>query len=181
MKKLYLILSLACMSVAAYSQKMEKPEVDQISGETTLRTSHETVYKNITFSGTLQELTTYGFKKQDVQAIFFEIEFNVGHAEDFFIRKGDKVQMKLADNTIVTLAAAFDGTSVTNKKAVGRSVTTRLLMSYLLTPEDVKKLSDSNVKFIRFQNSDTNIDYELKEKNYQVIGKVVKMIADAKA
>jgi hypothetical protein len=54
-------------------------------------------------------------------------------------------------------------------------------MFYYLTPEDIKKLSDSNVKFIRFQNSDTDIDYELKEKNYPVIGKLVKMIADAKA
>lgn len=180
MKKLYLILSLACMSVAGYSQKMEKPEVDQISGETTLRTSKETVFKNITFSGTLKELTAYGYQKENTKALSFEIEFNFGHSENFSIHKGDKAMLKLADNSIVTLFATSDNSSETNKKKLGKSETTRLLMLYYLTPEDIKKLSDSNVKFIRFQNSDTDIDYELKEKNYPVIGKLVKMIADAK-
>jgi hypothetical protein len=180
MKKLYLILSLACMSMAAYSQKLEKPQVDQITGAATVSTTKETVYSKITFSGTLDALSAWGVKDKETTVLAFYIEYNSGHAESVSLHKNDKVYLKLADNSLVTLNGRYDEESVTNRNKAGHSESTKIIQYFTLSTEDIQKLSNSSVKFIRFQTSAGNYDYELKEKHQPVIAQVVKMIADAK-
>jgi hypothetical protein len=78
------------------------------------------------------------------------------------------------------LSGRYEEESVTNRNKAGRSESTKIIQFFTLSPEDIQKLSNSSVTFVRFQTSAGNYDYELKEKNQSVIAQVVKLIADAK-
>jgi hypothetical protein len=188
MKKLYIIAILvATTGSSAFSQKLLKPKVDMIRGDTIQATSEESVYFSLKLTGSSQ-LKTAAVKTGKYYFLDFRIknENGVGHSTHYAIIKGAKAYLKLDDNSLVTISAL--GSEASNGKAdlAGNqdlsvvATSSDMTMRYILSEEDVAKLSAHGVKVIRLETTKEDFDYEIKDKNAMVIGKVLQLIKTGK-
>jgi hypothetical protein len=188
MKKLYIIAILAATTgSSAFSQKLLKPEVDLIKGDTTYSTSQETLHSTLKLTSSSQlKAAIVKSGRQFVLALTVKSQSMGGHPEIYSIVKDQKAYLKLDDNSLVTLLAVGNKVTDANVGMSGsgayamESSTSSMMMWYFIEPTDVQKLTEHGVKVVRLETSNANLDYEIKEKNAKVISSLLQLFKSAK-
>jgi hypothetical protein len=155
---IYLMLVL-CLSVKA--QKLEKPRIDKITGDTTYETSRERICTNTGFFGSDILFVTFNKVKGNIIASFHILRTNA-NSHIFSINKGNRAIIKYKDGTTTILNA------IVSQIADGL---------YDITTNDVNSLIKNDLTIIRIETSVGNIDYEINAKHSAVINKCVSLIS----
>ena len=181
MKKILLTATIL-LPFMAYSQKLQKPVVDKISGETTLSTSKDKLYVHgnvLTQQGEAVECLVE--KKGQVVTLIL-IPQTLNEKVVFTVAKGQKAYLKSTNGSMVTLAS--DSYLISDSKvdqAGGVVYSNGLLrVPYVLSAEDIEKLKTLELSFLRIETSTGNFDCDIKPKYADVIKKQLTLITDAK-
>jgi hypothetical protein len=180
-KTLLLILVIsAIISFDTKAQKLLKPEVDKLTGDTTWRTSDEVVFAKFSFGGANQTVSVQGLKI--ASSYVLSVTVVSPSTNPYYALDGGKIFFKLVDKTIITLTAAKGGMSSqagTDAKALGMGTLnegTKLFSYYNVTKEDLLKLKASPLEFIRVESSKGPLDFEVKKKQ-ETLSKVCDLLA----
>lgn len=174
MKKVYLtVLLVGSMVFLAKAQKLEKPEIDKIKGDTTWRTSDERIYTQLGFvTGRL--LYVYAQKIGTSYLLCFRID-NVNGPHVWSIDENNITNIKFTDNSVLDLKPEVGGDArVTYGSQADRVIN---LVYYRLEKDDIETLKAKSVSIIRIStNGAGNLDYEIKPKNSDLIKKDLELI-----
>ena len=172
MKKAILITSFAALSFSASAQKLEKPKIDKIKGDTTWSTSEERLYTHIGF-GSSDILYQKIEKIAGVYTLVFKIDRNNG-TNFYGVRAEDITNIKFSDSCVLNLQPTVSGPSDVNLHSNGhRSIG---LVFYALNQEQLVKLSTKAISFIRISSDKGDFDYEIKGKNSELIKNSIELI-----
>jgi hypothetical protein len=172
---IYLMLVL-CLSVKA--QKLEKPRIDKITGDTTYETSRERICTNTGFFGSDILFVTFNKVKGNIIASFHILRTNA-NSHIFSINKGNRAIIKYKDGTTTILNAIVSQIADGNVSSYGNIVTSDVQVDglYDITTNDVNSLIKNDLTIIRIETSVGNIDYEINAKHSAVINKCVSLIS----
>jgi hypothetical protein len=167
MKKTLLTIALAGAMHGAFSQKLLKPEVDKISGDTTWRTDEQALYAKLTLVGANEIVCLQPKKAGQTYYAWLNIT-QPKTSQYYYILEGKKLFFKFADKTVITLSAAKDnleekvGSNTVTFGSVGEGLKT--YTPFLLSTEDLEKFSTTPLEFVRIESSKGNLDYDVKPK-----------------
>lgn len=169
MKKIVLFLLTALFTLTANAQKLEKPKIDKITGDTTLETKSETLYNK--FSLVLDYLSVSTSKV--LNRYFLDFKVMKGISIVFTTDKGDKAIFKLADGKLIEVYTINSSVSSFTSSAGGVS---QSYISYLLTNDDITALKSQKIAVIRIITSKGQFDYELASGKADIIQKQLNLI-----
>lgn len=159
MKGTLITFGLLFLTINLTAQKLEKPNIDKISGDTIWRTSSEKIFAKVSFSGTVgEQLYVSAVKVKDTYFLFFSIQ--TGKISIFSIDEGQKIYIKLKNDNLVTLTNIKSKVSKYSNESYGSNSTGY----YQITNEEMDKLISENVQFIRIEYSAGTFEYDIKDK-----------------
>ncbi|WDF80973.1 hypothetical protein ACFGVS_04075 [Mucilaginibacter sp. AW1-7] len=174
MKKIYLSAILATgIALSASAQKLEKPEIDKIKGDTTWKTSDERIYTQLGFA-TGRLLYVYAEKIGTSYVLCFRID-NMNGPRVWSIGPANITNIKFTDNSVLDLKPDVGGDAhVTYGSQADRIIN---LVYYKLEKDDIETLKTKSVSIIRIATDGAaNFDYEIKPKNADLIKKDLELI-----
>ncbi|MDN3579801.1 hypothetical protein [Mucilaginibacter flavus] len=174
MKKVYLTALLAAgIAISANAQKLEKPEIDKIKGDTTWKTSDERIYTQLGLaSGRL--LYVYAEKIGQSYILCFRID-NMNGPRVWSVGAADITNIKFTDNSVLDLKPEVGGEARVSYNSQADRVIN--LIFYKLDKEDIETLRTKSVSVIRIATDGAgNFDYEIKPKNADLIKKDLDLI-----
>jgi len=176
MKKafIFLLICFACIIVRA--QKLQKPIIDKITGDTTWQTSRERLAAKTNFWGS-DILFTYAFKTKQRPFLAFSL-LNGQGIKIFSINEGNKAIIKMSDGKIISLSAVTSRTSDVDVAFIGNidTSTSTNLAFYKISVEDLTVLLSGKMSVVRIETSKGNFDYDIKEKNSEVVSKLLSLL-----
>ncbi|MVN90780.1 hypothetical protein [Mucilaginibacter aquatilis] len=181
MKKTLLTIAIALTAYTASAQKLLKPEVDKISGDTTWKTSEEALYAKLTLVGANELVTIQPVKDHSVCFVWICITKPKTDNKLYSILSGDKTILKLSDKSLINLTAAKNnltemmGSNTKTYGSVGEG--TKTLTPYAITKEDLQKLQTSPIEFVRISTTNGDQDYDVKPKMGEKVRKTFELIA----
>lgn len=171
MKRATLLLALILMSYSMLAQKLQKPKIDKITGDTSWVTSVEKIYGKPSFSGTVgEQLFASVGKFKDITLLMFSIQ--TAKASLFSVDEGQKIYIKLKNDSIVSLINSNSSISKYSTISYGSNSN----CFYQVTNQDIDNLAVSDVQFIRIEYSDGTFEYVIKDKFSDVIKTLVLLI-----
>ncbi|WP_184543336.1 hypothetical protein [Mucilaginibacter sp. FT3.2] len=174
MKKAYLtIILLACIAASVSAQKLEKPNIDKIKGDTTWQTSDERIYTQLGLV-TARLLYTHMEKIGKSYVLVLKID-NMNGPRIFSIGAENITNIKFTDNSVINLSPTVGGDShVTYNTEANRIIN---LVFYSLEKEDIETLRTKSISIVRIATTGAaNFDYEIKPKNADLIKKELDLI-----
>ncbi|TWR26412.1 hypothetical protein FPZ43_14705 [Mucilaginibacter pallidiroseus] len=181
MKKFLLIL-ITVLPTTLFAQKLLKPAVDKITGDTTWNTSKEKLYIHGNYlTGQAEGVITWVKVNKLGKALILNPQ-TTNQRSVFMLTKDDKAYLKLSDNTTITLVCATNDIGRSGAFLAGDNVITNgsAFGIYDLTPEDIEKLSTTALTFLRIESSSGNFDCEIKSKNAEMFKKQFALVAKLK-
>ncbi len=172
MKKPFLIAGMSLLCLYAKAQKLEKPIIDKIKGDTTWATSEERIFTKMGF-GDSDILYIYTQKIGDTYTLCFKIDRNNG-INVYTISPENITNIKFTDGSVLDLQPTASGPSEVNFHSHGsRSFG---LIFYGLTKDQLKELQSKTISVVRINSSRGNFDYEIKPKNADLVKKSLDII-----
>lgn len=181
MRKLSLIIAFVSMLTICKAQKLRKPDIDKITGDTTLLTYSEKIGSAGSFWGVDYLYVDLG-KYKGYYFLDFKMIKSDAKAIVFSIDKDNHAILKLADNTVLTIQSVSDVISDSKVSTYG-SITTsssQAEATYMLNEESLNALKKTQVSIIRIETSKGNFDYEIKERYAGMIQKMIQLIDSVK-
>ncbi len=182
MKPKISLLNKVCLTIiltfgiclAANAQKLEKPKIDKIEGDTTWRTSDERIYTKLGWaSGDVLYAYALKIRKSYVLALRLESANGPGY---FTIGKDNITNIKFTDNSILDLVPANED-DYARKQYFDTGTKTTALVYYHLSGTAIEQLKTKLVAIIRISTSGAaNLDFEIKTKNADIIKKEIVLI-----
>jgi len=171
---LTILLGILCLSVKA--QKLEKPRIDKITGDTTYETVRERICTNTGFFGSDILFVTFDKVKGNVIMRFHILRTN---SHIFSISRDSKAIIKYSNGTITTLNAIVSQIGDGNVSSYGTIVTSDAQVDgfYDISTNDANLLKKNDISIIRIETSMGNIDYEINPKHSAIINKCISLIA----
>lgn len=165
MKKVYLIAIAAGFALSARAQKLQKPNIDKISGDTTLSTSEERIFTKVGL-GPSQILYAYVSKSKGIHTLVLKMDNNNG-VYIYHVTPNDVTNIKFTDGSVLNINPGINSNSDDKSTSVGhRSI---LSVYYALSTKDIAQLKAKPISYIRIATSAAPMDYEIKEKNGDII------------
>lgn len=167
MKTILLTIAIALSTQLAFSQKLLKPDIDKLSGDTTWRTNEEAVFVKETLIEASRTVTMQAVKAGNTYMVYISVT-EPQSANWYSISAGSKAFLKLADKSIITLKAAEDnltqpvGSYTRTYGSVNEG--TKTIVLYQISKDDLQTLSATPIEFIRLESSKGNLDYDIKPK-----------------
>jgi hypothetical protein len=174
MKKIFYVIIVACLPILASAQKLVKPDVDKLTGDTTYKTSFEDISDNNTVRGT-DELSCSAMVKNNKYALFFYIYSGNTKSSLFSIHKGSSLTVKLVNDSTITLWSLTDRTSTPLKVSPHRNACSGL---YILSTDEISALKNNPITDIKIKTSNGVLDYELKDKKSLSISKQITLLTN---
>jgi len=176
MKKTFITCSLIALAMSSLAQKMQKPIIDKITGDTTWRTSRERICTKTNFLGS-DILFTYALKTKATTLLAFSLINGQGPII-FSINEGNKAILKLKDGKIITLTSLVSRTSDIDFAMIGGidASSSSNLAFYKIDNDAITVLKNGKIAVIRIETSKGNFDYEIKDRNSEIIGKSLALI-----
>lgn len=182
MKKIYLVLLLVAISAAAFSQKLLKPTVDKISGDTTWKTSNEAVYAKFSGLGLANNLVQIQCIRKGNSAYYLYITVTSPNEELYHTTDNSQIFIKLSDKNVIKLTV-LNGSiadrigSSSGSLDLGKvNAGTRLFEIFSCTKEDLEKLKSNSLEFLRIESSKGNLDYDIPSKSSKLLQKEAELI-----
>jgi hypothetical protein len=178
-KKILLAAIVLILPAAAFSQKLEKPTVDKFSNDTTYSTSQSRIAadgKNT--SAVAAYVFADALKIKNNYVLNLELDFTLqGHNVDN-IPEGNKVFIKLGDNSVIDLASIKDaiGTDKTIKMGVVIREFVSIYAHYGISKGDIQKILSGNVTAIRIETHDQKFDFDVQPKESDTIKKTLQLL-----
>ncbi len=180
MHKFLLTVSLLAGANFAFSQKLLKPEVDKISGDTTWKTNEQALYAKLTLVGANEMVAVQPEKVGNTYFAWLNIT-QPKTANYYYILKGNKIFFKFSDKSILTLEAAKEnltekvGSNTTTFGSVGEGMKT--YTPFLISKEQLDKLVSTPIEFVRVESSKGELDYDIKPKLAEKVQKAFQLIS----
>ena len=170
------------MSFAALAQKMDKPQIDKFTHDTAFFTTTEKIAGNKgSLSSSAENIEAYTSNKNGVINLHLKIELTTFDHNRFQVTSGNKVLIKLADNTLVTLTNIADVASM--REGIGARVTGRecwtAVVALNTVKDDMARIWQSDITAIRIEADGQNFDFDIKTKDSKVIQKMFSLILAA--
>jgi hypothetical protein len=163
----------------AFSQKLEKPTIDKFSNDTTYSTSQSRIASNgKNTSAVAAYIFADAFKVKNSYVLDLELDFTVEGHSLANILEGNKIYIKLADNSIITLADIKD--AIGNAKTIKMGVVIRDFISvyahYNISKADIAKILSGSVTAIRVEAQDQTFDFDVQPKESDTIKKMFQLL-----
>ena len=185
MKKILLVAALFFPLITS-AQKLLKPKVDKISGDTTWATSKEKLFMHgnyLTGQGeaVLSVVEKIKAGKEEAIVLILNVQ-TVNQRTVYSISKGQKAYLKLSDNSTVTIKSATYDIGNPQAGIAGDFVITSgsTVGVYDLLKEDIEKIKANDITFLRVETSSGNFDCDLKPKNSEMLKKQIDLIYNTK-
>jgi hypothetical protein len=181
MKKLLLILFLFLPFIVS-AQKLLKPNIDKISGDTVWSTSTDKLYLHGNYLTQQGEAVQCFVVKIHNVHILYMIPQTLNEQSVFSIDKGQKAYLKFSDKSLITLTNDKYKISDANVFEAGNTVNDKgsITVSYILTDDDIKIINNADLTFVRFETSNSNFDCDIKPKFAELIRKQIALVDKAK-
>ncbi|MBD1392654.1 hypothetical protein [Mucilaginibacter glaciei] len=173
MKKLILIIVLFLPFIAS-AQKLQKPTIDKLTGDTTWTTSREKLFMHGNYL-TGQGEVALCFLRAAKGSKDLIINLQVVNKSNFpSMLTGSKAYFKLADNSTIPLTCAANDYHISGSDL---AVAGSAYGLYTLTANDIAKLTSSDLTFLRVETTSGNFDCDIKPKNAEMFKKQFALIA----
>jgi hypothetical protein len=183
MKTLSFYLLAFILPATVFAQKMDKPQIDKFTNDTTFFTTTEKIASNKgALSSYAEDIESYMSSKNGAILLHLKIELTTEDHHRFEISPGNSISFKLADNSIIN----FSNISyvLAKRESVGPRITGRLCWTGEVTVNvvkgDIAKITSSAATVIRVQTNQGNVDFDVKSKYSDVIKKAFVLILAAK-
>lgn len=170
MKKYILIVAIAITAFNAKGQKLDKPDIDKITGDTTLRTKIQVLANP--FAIIQHAITANIAKTKNFMLLYFHLQD--GMDIYYSISRGDKAIIKFTDGKLLEISAAIDAHS--SIISYGSPVATGCDVSYDLTDGDIETLKNNKISVIRIETTKGPFDYDIKDGKSEIIKKQLELI-----
>jgi hypothetical protein len=170
MKK-YILIALEALTVlCAKAQKLEKPKIDKITGDTTLSTKEQALANPFTLPG--HYLAGNIMKGKNYWAMYFHLKD--GMDLHYYVLKGDKAIIKFTDGKLLEISAAIDAYSSIVPYAT--PPVTEIFLVFDLTNEDITALENGRIAVVRINTSQGPFDYDIKDSKAEIFKKQLELI-----
>lgn len=170
MKKILLLGFILLSTVLSNAQKCDflKNEVDQFTGEKMVITNFVNINKKFT--------SKYFFSHSfGLSGNFYFINIKLtGGGQSLFISKGNKLSLKLKDDSILEFTASeHKKTEFSSINGVSYSY---IVPSYNISKEQLEQISNTGIKLIRMETSESQYDSDVTEKDNKKIKQSINCI-----
>ncbi len=163
----------AWIAISANAQKLEKPDIDKIKGDTSWKTSEERIYTQLGF-GSGRLLYVYAEKIDKSYVLCFKID-NMNGPRIWSVGPANITNIKFTDNSVLDLKPEVGGDAHVSYNSQADRVIN--LVYYKLEKEDIETLKAKSVSIIRISTDGAgNFDYDIKPKNADLIKKDLDLI-----
>ncbi len=170
MKKYILIALMASCTFAARAQKLDKPRIDKITGDTTLLTKEQVLANPFTIPG--HYLAGNIMKGKDYCVLSFHLKD--GMDIQYYVLNGDKAIVKFADGKLLELKAIGD--TYSSLISYANPAVAESSLAFDLTDTDIAELKNRKIAVIRINTSLGPFDYDIKDGKSEVIKKQLELI-----
>lgn len=158
---------MAMYAITADAQKLERPRIDKITGDTTFETKEEvlanpfTMVRHYLGSGILKGSGNY--------VLYFHLK--EGGDAPYYVLQGFKATIKFTDGKLIQLTAVAD------EYSSYKPVVTESTISYHLTDSDLEALKSGKISVIRVETSGAPLDFDIKDNKADMIKKQLELIS----
>lgn len=170
MKKYIFMSIMSFLAFTASAQKLEKPTIDKITGDTTLETKEQPLQSRLSLSTHLIACSI--IKARGLYLLYFHIK--EGGEWHIKIDTTDKAIIKFTDGKVLVLNAPLEEHSSINYDAT--PVFTDADFPYLLSSIDIDQLRNGKISIIRLNTSKGNFDYDISDGKSEIIKKQLELI-----
>jgi hypothetical protein len=180
MKKLLFIVFVVS-PFFAFAQKLEKPEVDKITGDTTFSTSKNKIGSETALWGADILFVSASKLKAGYMLVFY-LAKSGNRSTVYSINKGGRAILKLKGNDLVNLEAVSSEISKTQYSSFNGIITSAnsTISGYVLIDENLNKLLSNQIAVIRIETSEGNVDFTIKDKNSDIIKNQLLLLSKGK-
>ena len=173
MKKILLIIML--LPFVASAQKLLKPSIDKLNGDTVWSTSKEKLYLHGNYlTGQGEGVICWVRSYKGSKSLVLNIQ-TTNQKSYPTMTAGSKANFKLADNSIVTLTCSNNDYNISGSSV---AVAGSAFGMYDVSDEDISKLTSGNLMFLRVETTIGNFDCDIKSKNAEMFKKQFLLIAN---
>lgn len=170
MKKTFLLLLTIIITLSANAQKCDyiKNEVDAFTGEKIVITNFVNINKKFTSRHFFAH--SFGFSGG-----FYFISLKLtGGGQSLFISKGNKLLLKLNDDSILEFEASE--AQKTEFNSINGASYSYIVPSYNLSKEQLALIATTGIKLMRMETSENQYDSEVTEKDNKKIKQSINCI-----
>lgn len=177
--RFYFIVVFLLLPLIGFSQKLEKPVIDQFSNDTTKRTTMERIGAVDSFSSPEASYLNAGVTKAG-GVIFLDIELDATTINNYYfpVSNGDNLLLKLADNSVIKLTNSNNIN--THKSRIKHGFIEREYfianMAYAITNFQIDNIMASDVVAVRVETDNGHFDFDIKPKGNAILKKTFKLI-----
>ena len=171
------------MAFAAKSQKLEKPTIDPINGDTSISTKKEVIFNKFSIVLDYLSFTINKISLPNSASVSYSLVFDIakGYGSDFTIEKGSAISIKFTNGKILELSASLRNNSQyfhSSGSQIGTSYVPgssgyQASAWYNLSMDDIDTLKSNDIVFIRINTTEAPFDYEIKKKNAEAVKKAL--------
>jgi hypothetical protein len=167
----------------ASAQKMDKPQIDKFTNDTTFFTTTERIAGNKgSLSSSAENIEAYAGNARGSIQLRLKVELTTFDHYFYRIDAGNNVLFKLADNTILAFKNITDVHS--RREGIGPRITGRECWTaeagINLSKEDISKILASPVTIIRIQTDEQDLNFDVNKKENEVLVKILQLIVSAR-
>lgn len=170
MKKYIISFTIMLAALSAQAQKLEKPAIDKITGDTTLETKEEPLQSKLSLS--LHLIGCSVLKGGGVYLLYFHLkEAGKWH---FGIEAGDSAIIKFTNGKLLRLNPVGEHNSKIMFDAT--PVFTDASFPYGISGDDIEQLKNNKIAVIRINTSDGSFDYDISNARSEIVKKQLELI-----
>lgn len=164
--KISAILFILTISIPGIGQHFEK-KVDKFTGQETLYTKFETVYRKLGFGEAGEKIDFSIFKIRD--SLFLCLSIRLGGSKFIDINQSQLLYLRPEKGESIKLPAVSSESSIRDR-SLSASYLTQM---YLIPDIELNKLRNSTIEAIRIEHASGNLDFEIKNKFSGLFAKVL--------
>ncbi|MDO3642566.1 hypothetical protein [Mucilaginibacter sp. L3T2-6] len=170
MKKYILIIITTILSLSANAQKLEKPIIDKITGDTTFSTKTEVLANPFALIQHAITVSTIRTKNEVLLSFHLKDALNIYYS----VLKGDTTVIKFTDGRLLKITAALDSHS--SFLSGGTLTYVGSDIYYALSGQEMDILKNKKIAFIRIMTSKGAFDYDIKNGKSEIVKKQLELI-----
>jgi len=170
MKKYIFMIAAMLLAFKVEAQKLQKPVIDKITGDTTQETKEEPLQSKLSLS--LHLIGCSIFKGRGEYLLYFHLK--EGGKWHFGTEEGDQAIIKFTNGKLIQLNPVGEHNSKIMFDAT--PVFTDASFPYGINNDDIDQLKNNKIAVIRINTSSGAFDYEISDARSEIIKKQLELI-----
>lgn len=159
------------LGATAFSQKLERNEVDEFTGNITKTTSEEVLSRTM-------KSASFVYFRQVGNFLFLQVKYMANPFRGAVVGEDDLIYLKMKDDSVLKLHCVK--TTVSDRgqgaRGLGGSAAEGINIPYTLTPADLSILQTKLISKVRINFSDSYTELEVNDKHAQTVQQTAKLI-----